>query len=153
MSKKIVEDILYILCRPLLPILTIYLLLILPGLMDYSLVANSKTIDGIIRLGLAIGLSLTYWQFPVLFEPNSGKWLWITRSTLENPVSLKIYYLWFSFVNCIAMGGFIYYAFSTFLPELRGFRFLAPVVNAIIMAGLYHWRYSYFLELVKKQKV
>ena len=47
------------------------------------------------------------------------------------------------------MGGFIYYAFSTFLPELRSFRFLAPVVNAVIMAGLYHWRYSYFLELVK----
>ena len=153
MSKKIVEDILYILCRPLLPILTIYLLLVLPGFMDYSLVADSKIIDGIIRLGLTISLSSTYWRFPVLFELNSGDWLWVTKSTLKNPVSLKIYYIGLAFIFCFAMGGVIYYAFSTFLPEFRSFRCLAPVVNAIIIAGLFHWRYSYFLELVKKQKV
>ena len=153
MPKKIIEDILYILCRPLLPILTIYLLLILPGFMEYSLVANSKIIDGIIRLGITISLCSTYWQFPVMFEPNSGKWLWITKSTLENPASHKIYYIGMAFIWCLGMGGFIYYAFSTFLPELRGFRFLAPAVNAIIIAGLFRWRYSYFLKLVKIQKV
>ncbi len=117
--------------------------------MDYSLIANSKIIDGIVRLGLLLGFKFNILAVSYFVESNSGKWLWITKSTLENPVSLKIYYLWFSFINCFAMGGFIYYAFSTFLPELRSFRFLAPVVNAVIMAGLYHWRYSYFLELVK----
>lgn len=140
-----------VICRVILPSLTIFFVLIMPSFMVYQFTQN-LIFDWLVRIGLTVYFCINYWQLPELFDPKSGRWLAVSRSILLDPILLKGYYLFLTAVYSLAAAAFTLFAFSIFLPTFQSYRFLAAGINGLIFLIAFIFRYKAFMQLAASQK-
>jgi hypothetical protein len=141
-----------ILCRLILPLLTVFLMLIMPGFTSRQPV-QSTLFDAGIRFALTVFFCTNYWYLPKLFDPKSKRWLGISKTILDDPILLKGFYLFMTIGYGFFTAGFTFYAFSNFLPTVANYRFVAAIINGLIFVTSFAIRYKAFMELAASQEL
>lgn len=137
--------------RLVFPLCTIYLILIVPNSTERTFLSNSILHDWIVRIILTVFFCTNYWYLPQIFEPGSKTWLWVSKTVLHNPILLNRYYLLMTIGYGLFVFWFTYYTFSSFLPTLTNYRFLAAGLNGMIFVIVFALRYRAFMEFASSQ--
>lgn len=140
-----------VLCRGVLPLVTVVFLLVMPSLGTRQLLAGSPIPDWIARILIAAFFCIHYWGLPRLFEPTPDKWLSVSADVLRDPALLKGYYLFLTLLYTAAAVLLTYFAISEFLPALHDARVIAASINGLIFIVAFALRYSAFKQLAANQ--
>lgn len=136
-----------LLCKVILPALTIYMLLIIPNKAGRNLFLDSSIIDWGVRIMFAIWFSYNYWQLPGIFSNKEKLWLG-NHLILES--SPGIFFIFIVGLHSFGAAIFTYFSVVIFLPMFKDFRIVLSVLNGFFFIIAMSIQYHTYKEIIQK---
>ena len=151
-SLSLLKTCAIVLCRGILPLLSIFFILIMPNFIIYHF-TQDLLFDWTVRIGLAAYFCVSYWRLPGFFDQKPGLWLPVSRSVLLDPILLKGWFVFLTMIYSLSAAGFTLFIFSIFLPPLEDYRFIAAGINGLVFLMGFFLQYQAFMQLAAIQEL
>jgi hypothetical protein len=148
-NRSISKVFLLVCCRLILPLSSIFLLIILPFYLHRHYFLDSTVIDLVTRIFLTIYFCMSYWSLPTFYSRKKvAHTFGLNFFSSANSTSLKLFYV----ANILLYGFFIslitWFSIIVFVPYLNKFQYAISTINGLIFISILITQYGDFKSRV-----